>query len=97
MSETFLDDRDYQSFLEALSELNLEIPFFGEKKVSNLFCSVPLACGCSVRGRNSRGSKLRRDCGLYSQDGLTREMKSAGSGEKGDILHLVRKFFAENR
>ena len=28
----------------------------------------------------SCGSKLRRDCGLYSQDGLTRGMKSAECG-----------------
>ena len=78
--KTFFDDRDYQSFLEALSELKKEIPFLGEKKGSNLFCCVALSYGCSVRGRNSRGSYLRRDCGLYSQDGLTRGMKSAECG-----------------
>ena len=32
VQNTFLDDRDYQSFLEALSELKKEIPFLGEKK-----------------------------------------------------------------
>jgi len=41
VSETFLDDRDYQSFLEALSELNKEIPFLGEKRAQPFSVASP--------------------------------------------------------
>ena len=81
MSETFLDDRDYQSFLEALSELNKEIPFLGEKRAQPFSVASPsLVDVVFLAETGSCGSKLRRDCGLYSQDGLTRGMKSAKCG-----------------
>ena len=78
---TFLDDRDYQWFLEALSELKKEIPFLGEKRTQTFSVAFPsLVDAVFVAETGSRGGKLRKDCGLYSQDRLTRGIKSAECG-----------------